>query len=133
MVYGKFFDKKAGFISLEWLPYFVNYRRNGYDFDSKWEDGLANSREKAVLDLLTGRDDDGDMTFPDIQILSTDLKKKAGFGKEGAKNYSGIVTGLQMQMYLVITYFARRRSKSGSEYGIAPSCNRRKQYGVMNM
>ena len=34
VAYGKFFDKKAGFISLEWLPYFANYRRSGYDFDA---------------------------------------------------------------------------------------------------
>ena len=101
VAYGKFFDKKAGFISLDWLPYFVNFRRDGYDFDSRWEDGLANRREKSVIDLVTGRDDDGDMIFPDIRILSTDLKKKAGFGKEGEKNYPGIVTGLQMQTYLV--------------------------------
>ena len=44
--YGKFFDRKAGFISLEWLPHFANYRRGGYDFDARWQDGLANIREK---------------------------------------------------------------------------------------
>ena len=27
IVYGKFFGKKAGYISKEWLPYFANYRR----------------------------------------------------------------------------------------------------------
>ena len=32
IVYGKFFDKKAGFISKKWLPVFANYRRDGYDF-----------------------------------------------------------------------------------------------------
>ena len=37
IAYGKFFDKKAGYISLEWLPYFVNARRDGYDFDARWE------------------------------------------------------------------------------------------------
>ena len=81
VAYGKFFDKKAGFISLDWLPYFVNFRRDGYDFDSRWEDGLANRREKSVIDLVTGRDDDGDMIFPDIRILSTDLKKRPGLEK----------------------------------------------------
>ncbi len=121
VAYGKFFDRKAGFISLEWLPYFVNYRRNGYDFDSRWEDGLANRREKLVMDLLTGRDEDGDMTFPDGQILSTDLKKKAGFAKNGEKNYPGIITGLQMQTYLVITDFHRRVNKRGEEYGMPVS------------
>ncbi len=121
VAYGKFFDKKAGFISLEWLPYFVNYRRNGYDFDSRWEDGLANRREKMIMDLLTGRDEDGDMTYPDDRILSTDLKKKAGFGKSGEKNYPGIITGLQMQTYLVIADFHRRVNKRGKEYGMPVS------------
>ena len=121
VAYGKFFDQKAGFISLEWLPYFANFRRKGYDFDSRWEDGLASRREKIIMDMLTGRDEDGDMTFPDDQILSTELKKKAGFGKGGEKNYSGIVTGLQMQTYLVITDFRRRTNKKGEEYGMAVS------------
>lgn len=121
LAYGKFFDKKAGFISPDWLPYFVNARRNGYDFDARWEDGLANRREKSIMDLLTGKDEDGDMTFPNVQILSTDLKKKAGFGKNGAKNYPGIFTGLQMQTYLVITDFRKRVSKKGLEYGMPVS------------
>ncbi len=121
VAYGKFFDKKAGFISLKWLPYFVNYRRGGYDFDSRWEDGLANRREKIIMDMLTGTDDDGDMTFPDDQILSTQLKKKAGFGKGGEKNFPGIVTGLQMQTYLVISDFHRRVNKRGEEYGMPVS------------
>ena len=121
VAYGKFFDRKAGFISLAWLPVFANYRRSGYDFDARWEDGLANRREKAVMDLLTETDDDGDLLFPDTQILSTELKKKAGFGKGGLKNYPGIVTGLQMQTYLVISDFRRRVNKRGEEYGMSVS------------
>ena len=121
VAYGKFFDQKAGFISLKWLPYFCNYRRGGYDFDARWEDGLASQREKTIMDMLTGRDEDGDVTFPDDQILSTELKKKAGFGKGGLKNYPGIVTGLQMQTYLVITDFHRRTNKRGEEYGMPVS------------
>ncbi len=121
VAYGKFFDQKAGFISLEWLPFFANYRRNGYDFDSRYEDGLASRREKKIMDMLTGRDEDGDVTFHDDQILSTELKKKAGFGKGGEKNYPGIITGLQMQTYLVITDFHRRENKRGEEYGMPVS------------
>lgn len=36
VAYDKFFGDKPGFISKEWLPYFANYRRNGYDFDSRY-------------------------------------------------------------------------------------------------
>lgn len=121
VAYGKFFGQKAGFISKEWLPYFVNFRRNGYDFDARYEDGLASRREKLIMDLLTGKDEDGDMTFPDTEILSTELKKMAGFGKGKEKNYPGTVTGLQMQIYLVITNFHRRVNKKGEEYGMPVS------------
>ena len=121
VAYGKFFDKKAGFISLKWFPYFANARRNGYDFDARWEDGLVNRREKSIMDQLTDKDSDGDMIFPDKRILSTDLKKRAGFGKNGEKNFPGIITGLQMQTYLVITDFHRRVNKKGAPYGMPVS------------
>lgn len=121
VAYGKFFGNKAGFISLEWFPYFANCRRCGYDFDARWEDGLVNRREMKIMEMLTGRDEQGDMTFPADQILSTELKKKAGFGKGGEKNYQGIVTGLQMQTYLVITDFRRRVNRRGEEYGMPVS------------
>lgn len=121
VAYGKFFDKKAGFISVEWLPYFVNARRNGYDFDARWEDGRAGRREKKIMDFFMEEDEDGDTVFKTDQILSTDLKKQAGFGKGGEKNYSGIVTHLQMETYLVISDFRRRGNKRGREYGMPVS------------
>ena len=121
VAYGKFFDKKAGFISLKWLPVFANLRRDGYDFDAAWEDGITSRREKKIMDLLTDHDADGDMLFPDRDILSTDLKKMAGFGKGGEKNYPGVITALQMQTYLVISDFRRRVNKKGEAYGMAVS------------
>lgn len=121
VAYGKFFDKKAGFISTDWLPYFANYRRDGYDFDARWQDGLANIREKNIMDFYVSEDAEGDTIWRTEKILSTELKKKAGFGKEGAKNYPGIITGLQMNLYLVITDFRRRRNKKGREYGMSVS------------
>lgn len=121
VAYGKFFDKKAGFISLDWLPYFVNSRRNGYDFDARWQDGLASRREKKIMDFFIGENEDGDAVYKDRRILSTDLKKEAGFGKGGEKNFPGVVTNLQMQTYLVISDFQRRENKRGEEYGMAVS------------
>ncbi len=120
VVYGKFFDKKAGFISVEWLPYFVNARRSGYDFDALWEDGKAGRREKKIMDFFI-TEEDGEASFKDVYILSTDLKKQAGFGKGGEKNYPGIITELQMSTYLVISEFKRRQNKRGDEYGMAVS------------
>lgn len=121
VAYGKFFGNKAGFISKEWVPYFANARRNGYDFDARYAEGLAGHREKVIMDYFIGEDSEGDMVFKEDEILSTDLKKMAGFGKGGLKNYQGIITGLQMQLYLVITDFRRRKNKKGEDYGMSVS------------
>lgn len=107
VAYGKFFNKKAGFISKEWLPYFVNYRRDGYDFDAKWDDELASLREKKIMDLYEEQE----------ELYSYEIKKMAGFGKGGEKNFEGTITNLQMQTYLCMKDFRRRRNKKGEEYG----------------
>ena len=107
MAYGKFFGKKAGFISRRWFPHFANWRRDGYDFDSRWEDELATSRQKKIMDQFLERD----------ELLSFDLKQLAGFGKGGEKNFEGTVTDLQMGGYLLIRDFRQRRNKRGQLYG----------------
>lgn len=110
VAYGKFFDKKAGFISKEWLPYFVNYRRDGYDFDALWEDGKASAKQKKIMDLYCE-------DLMDSEYYSNELKKKAGFGKGGEKGFDGVITGLQMQMYLCVRDFRQRKNKQGEAYG----------------
>ena len=109
--YGKFFNNKTGFISKEWFPCFANARRDGYDFDAAWDDGLMQRRYKAIMDIC----EDGGL-HPGF-----DLKPAAGFGKGGYKNFDGCMTALQMQTYLVIRKFERRRNKRGESYGMAVS------------
>ena len=62
-------------IHRQWLPYFANYRRSGYDFDSRYEDGLATYREKVIMDYYIGEDGEGDMLWKQDAILSTELKR----------------------------------------------------------
>ena len=109
IAYGKFFDKKAGFISKDWLPVFANARRNGYDFDSLWEEGLAPVREKRVMDAV----------LTEGEIFSNELRCKAGFSKGGEKNFEGVMTALQMQTYLCVRDFRQRLNKKGAPYGWA--------------
>lgn len=110
IAYGKFFDQKAGFISKEWFPAFANYRRDGYDFDARWDDELAGIRSKKIMDLFA---DD----LSDRELYSFEAKQLAGFGKEGEKNFEGEITKLQMQTYLCVRDFRRRKNKKGEEYG----------------
>ena len=50
--YGKFFEKKATFVSLPWFRELANYRRDGYDFDARYDDGLASRKDKDLFDLI---------------------------------------------------------------------------------
>ena len=107
VAYGKFFDKKAGFISREWLPYFANYRRDGYDFDALWDDEKASRRQKKIMDVLELEE----------EIYSNELKLRAGFGKGKEKGFDGTVTDLQMKTYLCVRDFRQRKNKKGELYG----------------
>ncbi|MBR1820755.1 MAG: hypothetical protein IJ769_03945 [Clostridia bacterium] len=121
VAYGKFFDGRAGFIAPDWLPRFANARRGGYDFDGKWQSGAASRREKAIMEFFVDVESDDEPVFTDAAMLSTELKQRAGFGRGGEKNYPGILTGLQMQLYLVISGFRRRENKRGAAYGMPVS------------
>ena len=107
VAYGKFFDRKAGFVSLDWLPDFAKWRRDGYDFDALWEDEKASFRQKKIMDLF----DRGQERF------SFDVKRLAGFGGEGEKNFEGVITDLMMATYLVVRDFRCRLNKKGIPYG----------------
>ena len=107
VAYGKFFHKKAGFISKAWFPHFANWRRDGYDFDSRCDEGLASRRQKRLMDQFTTRD----------ELYSFELKHLAGFGKEGEKNFEGTVTDLQMSGYLLVRDFRQRVNQKGQPYG----------------
>ncbi len=52
VVYSKLFHGKAGFISRECYPDFVNFRRDGYDFDSLFEDGKAPLSSMDIMKLF---------------------------------------------------------------------------------
>ena len=110
VAYGKFFDKKAGFISKEWFPYFANYRRDGYDFDALWDDEKASIRQKKIMDLFAEEN-------ADAELYSFEVKQNAGFGKGGEKNFDGTVTDLEMKMYLCMRDFRQRKNKKGESYG----------------
>lgn len=107
VAYGKFFGGRAGFVSAAWLPALANYRRDGYDFDARWEDGKAHYREKKIMDLFPGNE----------EYMSFRLKEAAGFGPGGERNFEGTLTRLQMETYLVMRDFRRRTNRAGRPYG----------------
>lgn len=105
--YGKFFEKKACYISAEWFPDFANYRRDGYDFDARYEDGLANYRDKTLYELVDGN----------APIISKQLKQIGNYRKGGNKGFDTVITRLQAQCYVITSDFVYMKDKFGNPYG----------------
>ncbi len=105
--YGKFLKGKAMYVSAKWFPDFANYRRDGYDFDARYEDGLAAREDLELYELL---DDNA-------PILSKSLKALGDYRKGGRRGFDGSVTRLQKQCYVLISDFRYATDRNGNEYG----------------
>ena len=105
--YGKFFENKAVYISREWFADFANYRRDGYDFDARYEDGLARRTDKFLYDLLS----------ENAPVISKRLKQLGDYRKGGNKGFDTSMTRLQQQCYAVISDFVYLTDKHGEPYG----------------
>ncbi len=131
--YGKFFRGKAGFVSLDWLPDFANWRRSVWPIESFSEDA------RHILDVLRENE----------SMLSRELKKASGFtlarkkkfdyfGNEDqeANSHNGatfdkIINEMQMGTHVVIADFEYNYSRSGERYGwgVARYCTPEALYG----
>ena len=108
VAYGKFFGKKAGFVSREWFPAFANYRRDGYDYEGLYEDGKMSSRCKRIMDVLEPNEN-----AEGLALLSCDLRRRAAL----EKGFEGAVTDLQMKSFLILGDFRQKQNRHGEPYG----------------
>ena len=106
--YGKFLRGKAMYVSAKWFPDFANFRRDGYDFDARYDDGLASFQDKELFELL-------DRHAP---VMSKELKRIGGYGRTvGRKGFDTSITRLQKQCYVVTSDFGHSTDRFGNEYG----------------
>ena len=105
--YGKFFEKKAAFVSREWLFDLANYRRDGYDYEGFFNDGLAPYGDKYLYDIVEAKG----------PLLSKELKRAGGYGKNGRKGFDTSINRLQAQCFVVISDFVYQTDRFGREYG----------------
>lgn len=101
-MYGKFFNKKAGFISREWWPDFVNYRRSLHPYPA------PDSIEEAILATLAAEG----------SLITRELRAACGFdGPKMRSRFDAYVTRLQMGCYVVTEDFVYPTDRHGREYG----------------
>lgn len=117
--YGKFFRKKAGFVSLELLPDFLNYRR----FVNPVKEG---SMDEMLLDIIRENDS---LTSTELRQLIFGGRKRTDWrdlpefslipnedsGKR--KSLEGPLQRLQMGGRIIISDFEYKKTKSGERYG----------------
>lgn len=104
--YAKLLHGCAAFVRLDWYAELANYRRDGYDFDARWDEGLVRHSYKLVYDILARRG----------SMLSRELRALASAYSE-VKRFEEIMVRLQMQGYVVISNFEYQISKTGAAYG----------------
>lgn len=105
--YGKLFGHKAIFMSREWYPDFVNFRRDGYDFEGWYEDGLVSHDEKAIYDEIRAAG----------CIPSKLLKRMLNFRKGGRSGFDSAINRLQANGYVLIDDFIYETDRFGQPYG----------------
>lgn len=100
--YGKFFDRKAAFISKEWWPDFCNYRRS---LQPSPEEG---SIESMIVETLR---EGGSM-------ITRDLRRACGFtGPKMRGKFDAFIARLQMSAYIVTEDFVYPHDRHGRRYG----------------
>ena len=127
LAYGKLYNGKAGFVSLEWLPDLLNYRRSCYRFP-------YNDAEREVFDTVVSHQ----------TMLTKDIKRVCGFvrprapklspmerealrdtprslwpkgGEARNRGFETIITRLQMSLRFVVADFEYNYDREGKRYG----------------
>ena len=100
--YGKFFDGKAGFVTMEWWPDLCNWRRNRHPLPDE------ESVEGAILEVL----------HVNGSMITRDLRSACGFtGAKMRSRFDSYVTRLQMACRVVTEDFVYPHDKHGNRYG----------------
>ena len=100
--YGKFFNGKAGFVTMEWWPDLCNYRR------AKLPEPDEESIEGVILEVLRVNG----------SMITRELRSACGFdGSKMRSKFDGYVTRLQMACRVVTEDFVYPHDKQGNRYG----------------
>lgn len=107
LLYGKFFLNKGGWITKEWLPYFMSVRRGKKSFEEFYYEGLMSSAAKRVYELIANT--------PNLSLQ--EIKIMGGFNKDEKYEFEAALTALQMKMFITISGEKFKLSKEGKPYG----------------
>lgn len=100
--YGKFFDGKAGFVTMEWWPDLCNWRRSRHPLPDE------ESVEGVILEVLQVNG----------SMITRELRSACGFtGAKMRGKFDGYVTRLQAACRVVTEDFVYPTDRHGNRYG----------------
>lgn len=116
--YGKFFRRKAGFVGLELLPDFLNYRRTAYPVK-------LDSTDEMLLEIIRENDS---LTSTELKQLIFGGRKRTRWDdlpeideipvmKSKSKSLESPLQRLQMGGWIIISDFEYKKTKRGERYG----------------
>ena len=105
--YGRVLFGQTAFVMLEWYRALANARRDGYDFDARYEDGLAPYPDRVLYELLEEHE----------PVISKRLKEAGDYRKGGRKGFDSSMNRLQHQCYVLISDFVYLSDRYGRPYG----------------
>lgn len=126
LAYGKFFHGKAGYISMEFFPDFINYRRSRYHLSAQEEKVLATLHENhsllsAELRKLSGYERRHYTHRESNPLLRAAQKAQPRIApprkKSGVESFETAISKLQMGGRALIADFEYRYDKQGRRYG----------------
>lgn len=112
IAYGKVFFNKSGYITKDWIPYFLAARRGAVSLEEAYESGTISSTAKRIYHIITEYG----------KIPMHEIKRAGGFTKEDHSRFDKAVTELQMKMVITMCGRERKMNKNGEGYGWSSTC-----------
>lgn len=124
--YGKFFRRKAGFVSRELLPYFLKFRREAYPISPgsteevlfeiiEINDRMSSTDLRNIINNKPRKRQAFDL--PDYAVYGSDSGIQTGSGSSKRHKLEGPLQRLQMGGWICISDFVYKQTRKGDRYG----------------
>ena len=121
--YGKFYKNKAMFVSCEWFPDFANYRRDGYDYDSRMDQGIARHKDNDIMSLIRSFAKENNVEIKQIKDVKiaewkdmyTEIIKDGNDIRSAIKKYRSYTTNIDSYIYNNWVSFCKYDIKPGRD------------------
>ena len=107
IAYSKVFFKKSGYITKEWIPYFLAVRRKGESLQEAYLEGTISNTAKRIYELIEEHE----------CLPFHEIKQLGNFGKEDNYRFEKALVELQMKMYITMCGRKQKTNRYGEGYG----------------